>query len=331
VDLGPVREIRDKIADKSLQKIGFSDLWHLFRPGDVVMSENHEREQLCTVYSLNADDPIRFKSRRAVQITRPRYRRETDLEDINDEVPYAQEDDEYPPFLLRCYYTVCDGVLVGPACRDVVILYFSGEKPIFDLPAYPVSLHPDEATILRRFRDRGVRFLSSQGHKHYEGVTVTPDQCREMPLNEEVHGEVYVDTKTGYRMTGFRDRPYMMKPEPDIVEPRREIIERRGIIERREIIQRREIDFWGSDVDLLANRTLLLARVQNHIIDRKRGNDFVGSHASSFRIISMEKALEALEYLQLLPHQLLTFVFRLRLWSTISSYLLRLDGYYPSC
>jgi hypothetical protein len=306
-DLKPTFEVHSGLLDKTLRTIAFLDLWHIFQPGQIVMSENHGREQLYMVYSTGSNIPIiSFQDRqRDSNVTGPSRARRWDvvspMVDSDEEEAWnfakdtqSQEDVEYPPFILHVYYMVYDGTLVGPACRTLRIPYYSGEKSVLDLPAYPVSLHPSAQSITDRFLDRGQRFITNYGHKHYEGMTVSADQHEKSFLIDELQGEVYLDIKTGYRFLGKKYMPKMSKPTLDATKD----------AEARDWESHRRID-----------RNDFVEHEQNKSVDRKRTNEFLNGNAANYRILSSEKASKIKEYLLLLPHQVPAFVFRLRSWS----------------
>lgn len=333
VDLGSVLEIRRSLLERKLKTVSFENIWYLFQPGTIVWCKDQGREQLYTVYEVMGDQDQLGANNYRSQSRASSYRRtpassarfyqssyddaynyhahnpsqsDYDQENNHSRTGDLQEDAEYPPFMLKCYYAVYDGALIGPACRDLSIPYFSGEKAVIDLPVYPINHHPEEATILHRFQERGRKLLSWKGHLHYEGPTLPPPHgyTSGFPFwSEEVDQEVYADPKTGYRFMNPRHRPVMSKPaEGPFI----------GMTIRTE-----------GELSKIGTRAEVLSQFREASLDRQRSTLFLRSQPIGCRIVSREKALELKGYLQLLPYQVLCFIFRKRCWSYLDVDLLR--------
>ncbi|CAG9977275.1 unnamed protein product [Clonostachys byssicola] len=326
VDLSFFLELRSNVVERKLKTISFEHIWYLFQPGSIVWSKDQGHEQLYAVYEMTVE---RYRQRatrklpsksRAYKISdngdssnQPRnldYSYSGQFDDNRDNFHSGTgdlgEDAEYPPLILKCYYTVYDGSLIGPSCRDLYITYFSGEKAVIDLPVYPVSLHPNGTAILHRFQERGRKLVSWEGHLHYEGPTLPPPygQTSDFPFwSQELDQEVYADPKTGYRFMELRDRPAMSKPASG---PSNTIYIR---TER--------------DLSKIHTRAEVIHQFRDDSIDWKRSVKFLRSQPIGTRIVSKEKALEVKGYLQLLPYQALCFIFRKRGWCHLDVDLLR--------
>ncbi|CAH0042715.1 unnamed protein product [Clonostachys rhizophaga] len=328
VDLRFFLELRRNVFERKLKTISFEHIWYLFQPGSIVWSKEQGREQLYAVYEVLLDPNREGANQRSLSKSRVYNMASDDNDHSND--PHnldhsyfgqsdhdrhnhhsgtgdLRKDTEYPPFILRCYYTVYDGSLIGPSCRDLSIPYFSGEKAVLDLPVYPVSLHPDGTAILYRFQERGRKLLSWKGHLHYEGPTLPPPHGGYTSgftfWSDEVDQEVYADPEIGYQCLNSQDRPVMSKPQE---------VPSNAICIRTE-----------RQLSKIYTRAEVIYQFREESIDRKRSRKFIRSQPIGCRFVSKEKALELKGYLQLLPNQALCFIFRKRNWRYLDVDLLR--------
>lgn len=196
-NLGDLVRLRAQVADRSLKEIAFEDLWHLFKPGDIVYSREPEtgRERLFKVYYITGGLIKRRKVRRY---------EESDFDpETHGERKFVAVGC-WTPFLLATYTMEFDGSQVGPRSREILIKHYSGKRLITELTAYPVCYHPDK-DLLGRFEAMGRQFMSSVGHKYYDGlavsvaVTVTPKSRSPGVITsvrrvyDSIVSEVYVD------------------------------------------------------------------------------------------------------------------------------------------
>ncbi len=204
-------EILDRVDKKTLSRITFEDLWCLFNPGDVVLSDSHGYDRAFMVYSVSggrlrlsdAESYPREESvydafrGRSVRLRRERYV-EVEDEDVRARrgVRSAGSGDSgsHTSLTLDCFYLDFDGEFVAPCQKTLHIGYFSGTKEISDLNVSPAGFGVETNTILERLRKRGERLMSLHGHRLYHGLAVS--------TSEEVVGEVYIDPETGFSEMG---------------------------------------------------------------------------------------------------------------------------------
>lgn len=189
-ELGPEIERRKKIIDGEFKQLAFEHLWHLFNPGDIVF---------ITKKAGGEDYP---RAHRVYHVTGGR-RAITCREDGNkdDSGGKARDDAGGKDYkigmtnnlYLDCTSTAFDGEQYFPVGGNYSIKPYEGEKDILELPIYPLRCKSGHELILQSLLQRGKKFraLDRVAHRYYDGLTTTEI--------EEIHGEVIVDFKTGYR------------------------------------------------------------------------------------------------------------------------------------
>ncbi len=102
-------------------KVFFSDLWYLFRPGEVVIGSDGKQAY------------------RVVYVTSTPHR----------VVPFWQawgwnsgHKTKKPPFSITCVYIDFDGESLGPVSKTIDFKRFEVEVEITSLPIYPFRFHP---------------------------------------------------------------------------------------------------------------------------------------------------------------------------------------------
>ncbi|KAM7195320.1 hypothetical protein V8F20_007539 [Naviculisporaceae sp. PSN 640] len=168
--LGELLRLRAQVADHTLKEIAFEDLWHLYRPGDTVYYRDPETglERLAKVYYITGGMIKRRKGHR--------YSEESDFAQDANPQRTSIAVGCWTPFLLATYTMDFDGNRAGPVGREILIKHYSGKRSIAELPAYPVSYHP-EKNLLGRFEKIGRQFMSSAGHRYYDGLAVSVEVC----------------------------------------------------------------------------------------------------------------------------------------------------------
>jgi len=178
-------QLRADISNGSLELISFDELWHLFKPGDLVISRNDDdddsgRERLFKVYFVTGGQ-IRRKESTTQALLGGRS---------------LTEQGQWSSLDVFAYTMEFDGTQIGPKDHELSIEHYTGKKSITDLPVYPLRYHPKKDLALY-FEDRGRRVLSSVGHRFYEGLG-TPFVGRDkkrmlLGRPEDISGEVYID------------------------------------------------------------------------------------------------------------------------------------------
>lgn len=170
-DMKDIMGVRRSIDDRSIKKIEFEYLWHLFKPGDVVYAK-----------PAQANTTIR-RAYRVLHVTggRPildsKYEPETrtDSESREDTDDHISEPLGYPgrmtPLTIDCLYLDFDGHNWGPRPVKFTISEYNGPREIKDLEVFPATLCEDVDEVRKRMIQRGDRFvkIANGSHKRYYG------------------------------------------------------------------------------------------------------------------------------------------------------------------
>ena len=168
-------------------KVRFSDLWSLFRVGELVFAPATQQP-----YTTNKPYQALW---RLYEIT-PVSERATSEADA---------------FTLHCYYVDFDGMYYGPVSASFNIHPHAGEKTISSLPVYPVRFLRDAAGTLAQHQTIGENFQRYivEKHAYYEGWTL---QCTPagQPITsvknhrEYIHSEVIIDFIECFQVNSWR-------------------------------------------------------------------------------------------------------------------------------
>lgn len=176
--LKDIIDLRTTIRDRSIEKIKFDDLWHLYNPGDIVVNQEQGELRAYQVVSVT-------KGRRKMIAPSPEERQSGDPQLRNS-------------LRLQCYFMAYNGDVIDKQEAVRLIAPYEGEKKITDLAYCPFAYHqaasttePGSSSSAKALVERGIRFLR---YRHAQG------SCDAMSLRpaEHVEGQVIVDFKSGY-------------------------------------------------------------------------------------------------------------------------------------
>jgi hypothetical protein len=178
-DLQSIFDVRKRIDNLSLKTIAFDFLWHLFKPGDLVLSQPGRREaamlQAFVVLHVTGGrtsfDPGNMRGERGG------YRHwDSDSESERHNEALSRSGYQTTTFIIDCVYLDFDGTFIGPKSRRFAIPAYPGEKQILSLDVYPAKLDPDYTSIMESLTNRGKHFLSISklegAHQRYCGTTI---------------------------------------------------------------------------------------------------------------------------------------------------------------
>jgi hypothetical protein len=151
--LKPMFDLRREIKDRTLTHIAFQDLWHLFELGQDLKTSDAEPQ----IY-------------RAIRWTGGRADRAPRMHDGSS----LQRDQRGTTFYVDCAHTDFDGRLYSPVQVTFEIKKYDGQRPIINLPIFPLVFDPDHMEIRAKITARGNKWLqltraNHSIHKHYKG------------------------------------------------------------------------------------------------------------------------------------------------------------------
>jgi len=183
---------KDYLNSPTCNKIFFSDLWYLFRPGLVVIGRDGKQAY------------------RVVNVTTTHHRVVPSWETWFWNSGDNKGKKKQAPFSTTCVYIDFDGVNLGPVSKTFEFKRFEGEMDITSLPVYPLRFHPlkksdfsesewNEVMLLppkkrymQKLINRGTKFLDVVGVKamYYTGPT--------LGVRDDVESQVVIDFETAF-------------------------------------------------------------------------------------------------------------------------------------
>jgi hypothetical protein len=153
--LGPLFSLQSSVLLGSLERIAFEDLWHLFKPGDLLFSVDKGTEQLYRAHYITGGR-LRLRNRTndelesRIRLTRLFF--ESDSEDEVEKGQYIEGFGKgtYSDFTIDCYSIAFNGRYLGPLDTAKRISYYGGEREVTSLPIYPLRFHKDGEEAVRR-------------------------------------------------------------------------------------------------------------------------------------------------------------------------------------
>lgn len=295
-DLQRILGLRAQVETGSLETIRFSDIWLLFRPGDLVVSRVSNHWQLRKVYSTTGGQVQKIaRDKHELEYSESRgsgksaWTGATQTVEEDRTEKFLRESNfgigSWTPLKVDCYTLAVVRDELRPIDGLWKIKPFEGEMRITDLPIYPVRFHPDTAGLLKRMEVRGLKFLMSPGHKSYQGPSAKDPSAKDRPAGLEtteqlrdIDGDVYVEFSK--KLGG----------ESTLVASRVEITE--------------------SVEDVHDGERLL----SGNEVDTKLSEEFTSQNRLKLDAITIEEAKGSKDCLRLLPWVVNAYIFRLRLW-----------------
>ncbi|KAK7600519.1 hypothetical protein V3481_002052 [Fusarium oxysporum f. sp. vasinfectum] len=172
-------DLEDKLAflaSKECTKVVWSDIWHLIKPGDFVVSK--DEKQAYRVIQVNY----------ATHIMKPPTGRNLWMSEAR-----ARLDDS--PITIQCVHLDFDGEYIGPVTQTIDIHRYEGERSIRSLPVVPLqwaSTRNLKDTLIKR----GSMFIEvcDPQHRgipmHYSGLS--------LETQEEIDSQVVIDFEEAF-------------------------------------------------------------------------------------------------------------------------------------
>lgn len=169
--LGDLLILRKGIEEKSLKKIKFEHLWHLFQPGILVVTAKCPRQ----AYRV-----LHVSGGRSLMTTQPLV----DGSGLADQQDMSRKS-KWSPFKLDCIKFDFDGEVFGALQETLSLVDYNDEKKITELEVYPIEFADDQAVLNRRLIERGRQFANFREFKHmiYAGLSLGDPQEEVVYLN----------------------------------------------------------------------------------------------------------------------------------------------------
>lgn len=175
--MGGLLSLRKAIQDRTVSKIRFEHLWHLFQPGDLVVT-SRQPHQAYRVIHISGGRPL---------LTTASLRGG----DADEPAPAFQRQSQVSPFKIDCIRFDFDGERFGPVQKTINIFEYEEDKIITKLDVYPMSYADKDQELEAKLLNRGRRFAEYRDfkHKRYAGLSLSDPQeevfhCREPYLQE---------------------------------------------------------------------------------------------------------------------------------------------------
>ena len=151
------------IRDREISKIKFEYLWHVFQPGDVVVTFRQPRQAYRVVH---------------VSGGRPLMIDVFDRKPTDESEPTLRRQSQISPFSIDCVRFDFDGEKFGPVQDKIYIQEYEEERMITNLDVYPIYYAEREEKLSKTLIDRGRRFAEYYNfqHKRYQGLSLSEPQ-----------------------------------------------------------------------------------------------------------------------------------------------------------
>ncbi|ETS85805.1 hypothetical protein PFICI_03830 [Pestalotiopsis fici W106-1] len=207
-DLAPLVELREEIKNQTLTHITFDNIWHLIKPGDLLLSNDGEKFQLVRAYSVTGgqrrtrnrsmEESLSRQVRGMKTATWNPFQQNEDSEDeyVESRIDATSGVGTWAPLRVDSFSMCANGFRVGPIEVPRKIKHFAGKKKITDLEIYPLVFHEHCEVLLEQMRHRGMKYIEAFGHKGYQGIGQLLSGENRL---EEIDGDVFVDPESFYQ------------------------------------------------------------------------------------------------------------------------------------
>ncbi|KAK3998263.1 hypothetical protein QBC44DRAFT_314084 [Cladorrhinum sp. PSN332] len=164
------------LASPLCSEVFFSDLWYLYKPGDLVIGQGGRQAY------------------RVLSVASTGHRRADPWPNYFDMSRTASDTRETPIHIL-CVHLDFDGKQFGPISTEFIIKKYDGRKPVESFEIYPANFdrHP---RLRQNLIERGQTFIAAASiqHMHYSGLT--------LDAGDEVDSQVVVDFAEAFDSPG---------------------------------------------------------------------------------------------------------------------------------
>ncbi|KAI9810741.1 MAG: hypothetical protein M1827_006079 [Pycnora praestabilis] len=276
--------VRDELQQGRRSNARFSELWYLYKPGQLVYAKDRDLPQ---------------KNWRVAQVTGGRKYLSLAPPDEG-----TSRKAEFSDFVLDCYYLEYDGSRFGPSYKQFCIPKYDDSRAIDSLPLYPFTTG-NRAPFSDSLTKQGQEFVRCTKicHRYYSGRSLVRKsngmelwRCSDSDggkgqklAPETIESEVMIDLDRA-----FQRNPDWL-PSFDILDPF--------------VMDKRECDETGYD---LAAESV----EQDYIWDTRRMDEFINGDEAKLQPWS-KGSEPSEEDLLLLPDRVFGFVLRSRKWACL--------------
>lgn len=162
-----------RIRNGDIDELSFEEIYHLFKPGDLVLATETSDSQVHMVLSVSGGRMLLSSTSEGMP---------------NPHQPRGAHGraGTWVDLRLSCLTMAWDGENIGPRHSIYTIPFFTGKMRVTDLELYPIQFHPDEYDLRQKLTSRGRKIIQCFGHKKYTGTSVIPHKSLEMFVDKRM-------------------------------------------------------------------------------------------------------------------------------------------------
>lgn len=149
------------VGNGDLDEVLFEEVYHIFKPGDLILSAESGDDQVYQVFSVTGG---------RMRLSKPRP--DNGMPRSMNQAALGNAPGTWTDLIINSFIMAWDGEDIGPLQFNHVLPYFAGERRVADLEVYPIQFHKDPDGLLNRLRARGRKVVECFGHKQYTGTSV---------------------------------------------------------------------------------------------------------------------------------------------------------------
>lgn len=310
-ELAEIVDLRSKVEDGTLKDIQFEDLWHLFKPGDMVLSVRGPNQQILKVCAVTGGQVqlrnFNSDETRQMGYFRPPYpprgpENGVDLRTYDILREEASGVGIWTQLTIDCYTMGFDGTDVGPLDSCLRIRHYRGNLAITDLDVYPLRFHPNSTELLDRMEKRGRKVLASYGHKRYNGPVTNPAGDE---TYEKIRSDVFIDMNWYYQRAEAAGTGLNHPGSPQA--PRQALLARRMKLGR--LLKTKPNPTETSEI--FGKRVY---QMSGNEVDTKLFDDFMSTNRQGFGVVKGSGPFVTSSHLQLMKYSVVGYALRYRKW-----------------
>jgi hypothetical protein len=174
-DMQSLFELRRQIEDRRLGEgsIAYQDLYHLFKPGDIVVPnwtfDSKPKRAYCVLHVTGGR--LLIEKRSTTTTTTTTNDTTAAHNGLTSSFGFSTG---VSPFILDCFYLDYNGTKFGPREERLIMQEYSGLKPVSSLEVVPIHFLRDFKGTQSSLVARGKRYadLCPISHKIYKGLTL---------------------------------------------------------------------------------------------------------------------------------------------------------------